>query len=60
MLIGSNIGPVLVMSGALSGLLWRDTAGALGVAVTGRRYAWVGVRVGLPALIAASAVVVLF
>jgi len=37
----------------------RDTAGALGVAVSGRRYTSIGLRVGLPALIAASAVVVL-
>jgi len=57
LLIGSNIGPVLVISGALSGLLWRDTAGALGVRVSGRRYSAIGLRVGLPALIAASAVV---
>ena len=59
LLIGSNIGPALVISGALSGLLWRDTAGALGVSVSGRRYAAIGLRVGLPALIAASAVVLL-
>jgi arsenical pump membrane protein len=59
LLIGANIGPVLVISGALSGLLWRDTAGALGVAVSGRRYTSIGLRVGLPALIAASAVVLL-
>jgi len=53
------LGPVLVISGALSGLLWRDTAGALGVAVSGRHYTSIGLRVGLPALIAASAVVLL-
>jgi len=58
LLIGTNVGPVLVISGALSGLLWRDTSRALGVTVSGRRYAWIGLRVGLPALIAASAVVV--
>jgi len=59
LLIGSNIGPVLVISGALSGLLWRDTAASLGVTVSGRRYASIGMRVGLPALVAASAVVLL-
>ena len=59
LLIGSNIGPVLVISGALSGLLWRDTAAGLGVEVSGRRYSLVGLKVGLPALIAASAIVVL-
>ena len=30
LLIGANVGPVLVISGALSGLLWRDTAAGLG------------------------------
>ena len=58
LLIGSNIGPVLVLSGALSGLLWRDTAAGLGVEVSARRYSYVGLRVGLPALIAAGAIVV--
>jgi arsenical pump membrane protein len=58
LLIGSNIGPVLVISGALSGLLWRDTAAGLGVEVSGRRYSTVGFKVGLPALLAASVAVV--
>jgi arsenical pump membrane protein len=58
LLIGANIGPVLVMSGALSGLLWRDTARNLGVHVSGRRYTQIGLRVGLPALMAAGAVVI--
>jgi arsenical pump membrane protein len=58
LLIGSNIGPVLVISGALSGLLWRDTAAGLGVAVSGRRYSLVGLKVGLPALVVASAIVI--
>jgi arsenical pump membrane protein len=58
LLIGSNIGPVLVLSGALSGLLWRDTAASLGVEVSGRRYSYVGLRVGLPALVVASAIVI--
>lgn len=59
LLIGANIGPVLVISGALSGLLWRDTAGGLGVHVSARRYSHVGLRVGLPALVAGGVVVVL-
>jgi len=57
LLIGVNIGPVFVLSGALSGLLWRDTAASLDVHVTFRRYTSVGVRVGLPALLAAAFVV---
>ena len=57
LLVGANMAPALVLSGALSGLLWRDTAASLDVAVTARRYSAVGVRVGLPALVAASLVV---
>jgi arsenical pump membrane protein len=59
LLVGVNIGPVLVLSGALSGLLWRDTAASLDVDVSFRRYSSVGVRVGLPALLAASIAVLL-
>ncbi len=54
LLVGVNMGPALVLTGALSGLLWRDTAASLGVQVSARRYTWVGVRVGLPALVAAG------
>lgn len=58
-LVGVNVGPLLVVSGSLSGLLWLDTARRLGVDVDARDYSRVGARVGLPALAAASAVVVL-
>ena len=40
----------------LSGLLRRDTAASLGVHVLARRYSAIGVRVGLPALLAAPVV----
>ena len=42
----------------LRAVLWRDTARNLGVHVSGRRYTHIGLRVGLPALIAAGAVVI--
>ena len=58
LLTGTNIGPVLVLTGALSGLLWRDTAKRLGVEVTAREYTTVGVRIGLLALLLAGATVV--
>ena len=58
LLTGTNIGPVLVLTGALSGLLWRDTAKRLGVGVTAREYTTVGVRIGLLALLLAGATVV--
>ncbi|MCB1000868.1 MAG: hypothetical protein KDB40_16350 [Acidimicrobiales bacterium] len=59
LLIGVNIGPALVLTGALSSLLWRDTAAAAGVHVAAARFSAVGVRVGLPALAVAGAWVVL-
>jgi arsenical pump membrane protein len=58
LLVGANIGPTMILSGALSGLLWRDTCARLGVHVSARRFTAVGVRVGLPALLAAAALVV--
>lgn len=53
LLIGTNIGSVFLITASLSGLLWRDTAERAGVSVTARRYASVGIRVGLPAVVAA-------
>ena len=38
------------MTGALSTLLWQATMGRLDLPVSNRRYAAIGVRVGLPAL----------
>lgn len=58
LLIGANVGPVLVLTGSLSTLLWKDTAKRLGVDVSAARYSAVGARVGLPALVAAAAVVI--
>lgn len=55
-LLGVNMGPVLVVSGSLAGLLWMDTVRRLGVPVDARRYSAVGLRVGGPALVAAVAV----
>ena len=57
LLLGVNMGPVLVVSGSLAGLLWLDTARRLGVRVDARRYTAVGLRVGAPAV--AAAIVVL-
>lgn len=57
LLIGTNLGPVLVLTGSLSTLLWKDTAHRVGVDISAARYSAVGVRVGLPALVAATAVV---
>jgi arsenical pump membrane protein len=59
LLIGVNIGPIFVLTGALSGLLWRDTAASFGVRVSARRYSAIGVRVGVPALVASTIAVLL-
>ena len=59
LLVGVNMAPVLVLTGALSSLLWRDTAARLGVTVGAMRFTRVGVRVGLPAFAVAGVLVVL-
>ncbi len=55
-LLGANIGPTLWVTGALSTLLWQSTMTRLGQPVSNRRYAAMGVRIGLPALAAALVV----
>ena len=55
-LLGVNIGPTLWVTGALSTLLWQATMDRLDLPVSNRRYAAVGVRVGLPALAVALVV----
>jgi arsenical pump membrane protein len=59
LLAGVNMGPVLLVTGSLAGLLWLDTARRLDVDVDARRYTSVGVRVGGPAILAAAAALVL-
>ncbi|MEO8696270.1 MAG: ArsB/NhaD family transporter [Acidimicrobiales bacterium] len=53
-LLGVNIGPAFVVSGSLAGLLWLSTMHRLGVDIDARAYTRTGVRVGLPALVAAA------
>ena len=53
LLLGVNLGPTLWITGALSSLLWQSTMARLGHVVTPRRYAAVGCRVGIPALVVA-------
>ncbi len=56
LLLGVNLGPLLWVTGALSTLLWQSTLTRLGHPVTARRYASVGWRVGVPALVVALAI----
>jgi arsenical pump membrane protein len=55
-LLGVNMGPTLLVTASLSGLLWRETMQREGVPVSAVAYLRVGLRVGLPALVAATAV----
>ena len=59
LLAGTNLAPILVISGSLSGLLWRDTARRFGVHITARHYSEVGLRVGLLAVLLGGLTVVL-
>jgi arsenical pump membrane protein len=54
LLAGVNLGPVLWASGSLAGLLWLDLVRREGLQVSFLDYTRVGVRVGLPAIVAAS------
>lgn len=56
-LAGVNFGPVLWAGGSLAGLLWLDTMRRFGHDLGPGDYARVGLRVGLPALLAAGTVV---
>jgi arsenical pump membrane protein len=55
-LLGVNIGPTLWVTGALSTLLWQATMRRLGHPVSALRYARTAIRIGLPALAAATLV----
>jgi arsenical pump membrane protein len=55
-LVGVNLGPVILVTGSLASLLWLDAVGRLGVAVTAKEFTRVGVRVGLPAALAGGVV----
>ncbi|GAC1313925.1 MAG: ArsB/NhaD family transporter [Acidimicrobiales bacterium] len=59
LLLGVNVGPLVLVTGSLAALLWQASLGGLGIEVTPRQYASVGVRVGLPSLSAAFVVLVL-
>jgi arsenical pump membrane protein len=58
-LAGVNFGPVLWITGSLAGLLWMDIVRHAGHDVSPIDYARVGLRVGAPALVLATACVVL-
>jgi arsenical pump membrane protein len=55
-LVGVNMGPVVLVTGSLASLLWLSTMHRLGVEVGARDFAHFGVRVGLPAATSGLAV----
>jgi arsenical pump membrane protein len=56
LLLGVNLGPLLLITGSLAGLLWQAGARRAGVEIDARRYSRVGVAVGLPAMVAGALV----
>ena len=56
LLFGVNVGPTVLVTGSLAGLLWLDAARRHGLGVGGREYAMVGLVAGVPALLAGIAV----
>ena len=57
-LIGVKIGPVVLVTGSVASLLWRDSLRRLGVEVHPRDVTRVGLQVGLPAAAAGAATLV--
>jgi arsenical pump membrane protein len=57
-LLGVNIGPSLLITGALASLLWFDAMHRLGARVSAGQYLRMGLRVGVPAGLAALAVLI--
>jgi arsenical pump membrane protein len=53
-LLGVNIGPLLLVTGTLSGLLWLTVARREGLRVGARDYFRVGVLAGMPAFVLAT------
>jgi arsenical pump membrane protein len=54
LLLGLNLGPMLVITGSLASLLWQASARAAGVRIGAASYSRVGVLVGAPALAAVA------
>lgn len=58
-LLGTNVGPLVLPSGSLALLLWMATVRRLGVPATHRDFLRVGWWIGLPSLVAAAGTLVL-
>lgn len=58
-LLGVNMGPVVLVTGSLASMLWLDTVNRLGVRTTTRDFTRIGLSVGLPAAAAGAMVFLL-
>lgn len=58
LLLGVDMGPVAMATGALATLLWLDTLARMGVEARPADFTRVGLKVGLPSLVLAAAVLV--
>ena len=58
LLLGVNVGPLVLVTGTLAALLWQASLKRLDVEVTAAQFARVGIRVVLPALSAAFIVLI--
>jgi arsenical pump membrane protein len=56
LLLGVNLGPTLILTGSLAGLLWHASARRAGVEIPAATYSRVGLAVGVPAMLAAAVV----
>jgi arsenical pump membrane protein len=54
LLLGLNLGPMLVITGSLASLLWQASARAAGVRIGPASYSRVGALVGVPAIAAVA------
>ena len=59
LLLGVNVGPTLLVTGTLAGLLWLDSVRRLDLDVGPAAFFRAGLRVGIPALLASGAAGVL-
>jgi arsenical pump membrane protein len=53
LLVGTNLGPLILLWGSLATLLWRERCTARGVRISAREFATVGL-IGVPLLLTAS------
>jgi len=59
LLLGVNVGPLLLVTGTLAALLWQAGLKSIGIPVTAAQFTRIGIRVMPPALAAAFVVLVL-